>query len=180
MIMVDLALLQTVSYIAGAIGVCVAAIYYILNLRVQQTNMKNTLETRQAQLFMNLYQHTYSADFGESMAVVLNKGVKDYADYVAMMEDPQRVKPYVVWGMWLEGQGVLVREGLISVRMVSELVGGMILMWWNVYSPYILRYRQEGHNPRHFIEGEYLCKRVAEYCIEHPELEIAVPDSVRY
>ncbi|MCX6654156.1 MAG: hypothetical protein NTY03_03435 [Candidatus Bathyarchaeota archaeon] len=33
--MVDLALLQSVSYIAGAIGVCVAAFYYALNIREQ-------------------------------------------------------------------------------------------------------------------------------------------------
>ena len=31
--MVDLALLQSVSYIAGALGVCVAASYYVMNLR---------------------------------------------------------------------------------------------------------------------------------------------------
>jgi hypothetical protein len=60
--MVDLALLQSVSYIAGASGVCVAAIFYVLNLRISQKNQElmlqsqeqsakaqqQTLETRQA------------------------------------------------------------------------------------------------------------------------------------
>ncbi|MCX6654296.1 MAG: hypothetical protein NTY03_04145, partial [Candidatus Bathyarchaeota archaeon] len=65
--MVDLALLQSISYMAGALGVCVAAIFYVLNLRISQKNqeinqrnqelsLKNqqqTLETRQAQMFLN-------------------------------------------------------------------------------------------------------------------------------
>lgn len=46
--MVDLLTLQSVSYVAAAVGVCVAAAYYVMNLRVQQSNMKSTLETRQA------------------------------------------------------------------------------------------------------------------------------------
>jgi hypothetical protein len=54
--MVDIALLQSVSYIAGAFGVCVAAIFYVLNLRISQRNMKQTLETlinEEALLFAN-------------------------------------------------------------------------------------------------------------------------------
>jgi hypothetical protein len=38
--MVDLALLQSVSYIAGALGVLVAAFYYIITLTQQIQNRK--------------------------------------------------------------------------------------------------------------------------------------------
>jgi hypothetical protein len=38
--MVNLALLQSVSYIAGAVGVCVAAFYYVMNLRMTQKRAK--------------------------------------------------------------------------------------------------------------------------------------------
>ena len=31
--MVDLALLQSLSYVAGALGVCVAAVYYVMMVR---------------------------------------------------------------------------------------------------------------------------------------------------
>jgi hypothetical protein len=52
MIMVDLALLQTVSYIAGALGVCVAAVYYALNLREMNKNRRITLTHTMMQPFM--------------------------------------------------------------------------------------------------------------------------------
>jgi hypothetical protein len=42
--MVNLALLQSASYIAGALGVCVAAIFYVLNLRISQRNQELTLK----------------------------------------------------------------------------------------------------------------------------------------
>ncbi len=65
--MVDLTLLQSVSYIAGALGVCVAAAYYVLNLREVRLNRiasnlttpssyqsQSDLETRHAKLFMDI------------------------------------------------------------------------------------------------------------------------------
>ena len=49
--MVDLSLLQSVSYIAGALGVCVAAAYYVMNLRENRKNGRVTLTNN---LMMNL------------------------------------------------------------------------------------------------------------------------------
>jgi hypothetical protein len=61
--LVDLALLQSISYIAGAFGVCVAAIYYVMTLRTQQTNLKTTQETRQMQLYIQALQETRTREF---------------------------------------------------------------------------------------------------------------------
>ena len=44
--MVDLAEIQAAYYMVAATGVLVAAVYYILNIRTTQRNMKQTLETR--------------------------------------------------------------------------------------------------------------------------------------
>ena len=48
--MVELVVLQSISYMAGAIGVCVAAIYNVMNIRMIQK--KNKIET--AILYGNL------------------------------------------------------------------------------------------------------------------------------
>jgi hypothetical protein len=65
-VLVDLALLQSVSYIAGALGVCVAAAYYVYNMRTNQKTMKTTLETRQAQLLMQIYDRVNNRNFTSS------------------------------------------------------------------------------------------------------------------
>ena len=38
--MVDLSLLQSVSYIAGALGVCIAVVYYVMNLQMARRKQK--------------------------------------------------------------------------------------------------------------------------------------------
>jgi hypothetical protein len=53
--MVDLALLQSVSYIAGALGVCVAAFYYVMNLRETNRNRRITYTN-------SVLQHLYTEE----------------------------------------------------------------------------------------------------------------------
>jgi hypothetical protein len=43
--LVDVVLLQSVSYVAAAIGVCVAAFYYVMMVRFTQRNMRVALTT---------------------------------------------------------------------------------------------------------------------------------------
>ena len=52
--MVGLTEIQTAYYMVAATGVLIAAVYYVLNMRV-------TLQTRQAQLFIPIYS-TYHSD----------------------------------------------------------------------------------------------------------------------
>jgi hypothetical protein len=49
---VDITLLQSVSYVAAAIGVCIAAFYYALNFRETTKNRREILTNN---LLQNLY-----------------------------------------------------------------------------------------------------------------------------
>jgi hypothetical protein len=62
--MVELATLQAVSYIMGSLGVFVAAVYYVFNMRT-------TLQTRQAQLFMQIYSRFDDPDWMRNWASVV-------------------------------------------------------------------------------------------------------------
>ena len=79
--MVELATLQTISYIAGATGVAIAALFYVLNLRISQRNQRLTLETRKAQLYMQIYQQLRSEESQRRIIDVLNMEWKDYDDF---------------------------------------------------------------------------------------------------
>jgi hypothetical protein len=116
--MVDLALLQSVSYIAGASGVCIAAIFYVLNLRISQRNqeltlkaLQQTLETRQAQLFMPIYATFYSEWWRKAYRSFTDATFKDYDEYVAKYGFQSNPDAYILHGRvetYLEGIGVLV------------------------------------------------------------------------
>ena len=70
--MVDLAEIQSIYYMVAATGVLIAAIYYVVNMKATQRNMKNTLETRQAQIFMQLYALYDNREFFEDYGNICN------------------------------------------------------------------------------------------------------------
>lgn len=74
--------------------------------------------------------------------------------------------------LFFEGIGVLVRENLVDVRLVSLLISGAVTGWWENWGPYIVQARAERGFPRWCIEVEYLNDWIREYGREHPELQI--------
>lgn len=61
--MADLQTIQAISQVMTAVGVVAAASYYILMVRNTNQNQQLTLETRQAQLFMQVYDRWNSSEF---------------------------------------------------------------------------------------------------------------------
>lgn len=173
--MVDIALLQSVSYIAGALGVCVAAFYNVMTLRVQQANMKSTLETRQAQLIMNIAQSTWSKEALDGEYECNKIKLENVDDIKKLLEDKDQ---YVAWRMYAskyEAIGVLVRNGLVDVNLVSQYISGNVISFWERYGKAIGEMRSENNWARLMVELEYLYGRIVEYGGEHPELGIASP-----
>jgi hypothetical protein len=171
--MVSIEEIQAAYYMVAATGVLVAAIYYVYNMRISQKNMKANLDTRQAQLYMQLYLNSLSKDFMDANFRITRMEMKTVEDYKNMLNDPDKFRDFFTYGMWLEGAGVLVREGLIDIRAVSLLSSGGIIWWWEYFGEMILKVRESLGFPRFMIEAEYLAQRVNEYGVNHPELRIA-------
>jgi hypothetical protein len=105
--MVSFEEIQAAYYTVAATGVLVAAVYYILNMRAMQMTSKQTLETRQAQLFMGVYQ-----GINKDMALALRKiaiDVKGWDDFDRLMMDQEWNATFSSVAIFLEGIGVLVR-----------------------------------------------------------------------
>jgi len=164
--MVDLALLQSVSYIAGAFGVCVAAVYYVLNLRISQRNQElslktqelalkaqqQTLETRQAQLFMQL-SDTYIDKGYRSTALEMLSNKWSWVDFDDFMKKYGPETNPEVWNKFQlqlahwSLQGMLVRDGLLSAGTLWSWWGWVPLAMWEKYEPIILEYRGRYETP---------------------------------
>ncbi len=163
---------QTVGVLVTAASVTVAAIYYVMTLRSQQSNMKTNIETRQAQLFMSTFQSTYSKDWQRAQRKVYRLQLTEVSDFDKIDEDEDLSEAFYIIASYLEGIGVLVRENLIDIRIVSELISGIILRWWALFGPGVIKCREAWGFPRYCIEIEYLAERVTQYGKEHPELGI--------
>jgi hypothetical protein len=159
---VDLALLQSVSYIAGALGVCVAAVYYIINLRFQ-------VESRKAQLFQQLIVPWLSNDFQREGAELLAMKWTDFDDFARKYDssvNPDNWAMRAKHWTFLENIGYSVKRGLIDADMAYyELAGFYVLWMWDKFGPVITQYRKTINIPEWFINFEYLAKELHK---QHP------------
>jgi hypothetical protein len=157
--MVDLVVLQSVSYVAAAIGVCIAAIYYVMTLRVQQANMKHTLETRQAQFFMQIYEVLGSVEFQKSAFELRKMEWKDFEDwdkkYHWRANEDAYAKFVAAW-RYCDALGFLVKNKLVDPVKIYDIQGNTIITGWDRYREIIVRLRERGNIPEFQQHFEYL------------------------
>ena len=118
--MVDLLFIQTVGVIVAAFSVVVGIANNILTSRRDEKRNQQTLETRQAQLFMQIYNKWSEKDFVDAFNVVLYENppvYKDYDDYVEkyVKGNPEYDRKISQIYTMFEGVGVLVRMHACSL-----------------------------------------------------------------
>jgi hypothetical protein len=152
--MVDL---QTISVLLAATSIVIAAIYYILVLR-------NTIRTRQAQLFMQIYEGYASEEVQKTYFQLLHFEWEDYADFERKYgsgDHPELAAKREAHWTWFDGMGVLLRNKLIDPDMVFDTLGhgGVIWMWTKFES--IIKAQREIFNVPHRLNGfEYLAEQM--------------------
>jgi hypothetical protein len=144
----------------AATGVLVAAVFYILNLRISQKNQElmlrsqeqstkaqqQNLETRQAQLFMQL-SDTYIDKGYRSTALEMLSDKWSWTDYEDFMKkygpdtNPEAWNKFqhqlAHWSL----QGIMVRDGLLSAEKLWSWWGWVPRSMWEKFEPVILGYR---------------------------------------
>lgn len=161
------------------ISVTVAAIYYMFTLRInmktQQLTLKaqeNSLETRQAQLFMDLYQMFSDREYITAWDTFQKNKGKSADDLKKVYSDDPEFRLNVIkWVWYFEGLGVLVREGLLDIRLIALLMTGLTKQWWEWWGPVARELSVEWNWPRYMIETEYLYNELMKYLEKHPELK---------
>jgi hypothetical protein len=149
--MVDLALLQSVSYIAGAIGVGVAAVFYVLNLR-------NSIDNRRAQLIMEYNKlHTskeWLIDYHESM----NYEWKDFDDFWAKYghSNPVAHSKWISVANSLDGAVSLLKWNLVNEEMLRGYLSNTSMgAFWDKFGPMIKEMRLMWNMPSMFNGMEF-------------------------
>jgi hypothetical protein len=176
--MVDL---QTISLIVQIIGVSATATAAIVGVRSYINSNKRAeearrieIENRQAQLFMGVAQSIWTKEYAEAEYRINTLVLKNMDDLRKIITDE-----YIAWGVFCnfyEALGILVRENLIDVDLVSKMVSGNIISFWETNGSVIKQARVEWNWPRFLLEIEYLYERIVAHGRAHPELGIASPN----
>jgi hypothetical protein len=125
--MVDLVLLQSVSYVAAAIGVCIAAIYYAFMVRINQRTMRITLTN-------NLIQRLLTDEFVTKFTELMYMDWEDYDDFERKYGSDNNPENYnkrtTIWGT-LDSLGILLLKGLADKDVLynSQMAFSSVFLW---------------------------------------------------
>jgi hypothetical protein len=149
--MVDL---QAIGLAVTATSVVVGIIYYIFTA-------KTTLQTRQAQLFMQVYSKWQEKEFNLSKQLVLQEyrcvGIEDYEE---VLKDKEKAANFRVVSTALEGLGVLVKRGLVDVGIVDDMMSGDVIGFWEKYGGAVKEFRVRMGYPQALEWTEFLYNEV--------------------
>jgi hypothetical protein len=155
--MVDPVTIQMIRDTAAIIGVIVAVGYYILNIQNQR-------ETRQAQLFMQLFDKYREKERWRDGWDLLQMEWDDVDDFFNRFDSSVDIenfeKRYNIWSFY-DGMGMLLKKGLVDKEMIFYLMGGYGGYWsWNKFKEVIEASRLRMNNPDHFAMFEYLASEM--------------------
>ena len=152
------------SIISAALGVLAGVINSIFASRRAEKQRQTEIETRQAQLFMELYNRFSEEDFYKKHLTVRHLYTwTDYNDFIEKywlennLEDYSKISSLL---MYYSGIGVLVERKLIDIKMVSDIMGPSIYRIWEKYEPMILEHRKNRNDPWLWEHFEYLYNEV--------------------
>ena len=124
--------LDTLSIVLTGIGLIVAITYYALQIR-------NQTKTRQAQLFMQIYNRFNTREFVEQMNYLRFKWslpeLEDVSTFMTSAEYQEDFNIVASTVYFFEGVGVLVSKGLIDVGLVDDLMSGPVTHIWERMLP---------------------------------------------
>ena len=137
--------IQTISIAIASTGVLLASIYYIFQIRHQARTRQTEIETRQANLLIQIYNYYYREDFLNTENEILFQWKwKDFDEFWQKYGPETNVAAFNKWdsvGTYFKGVGVLVKLKLIDLNLVDELMGTSIRLHWEKSGSIVKEFR---------------------------------------
>lgn len=156
---------EFLAVIVSVLGLAVSITYYAMVLRNQN-------RTRQAQLFMQIFNRFNETEFLEAWDKWFTLEYSSAEEGLRVFEDLENIRLRRKLGAFFEGVGVLVREDLVDIRIVANLMAGIVHQFWMTIMPYIDEWREAYNHPRMMSETEYLYNALKKYSEDHPEIKL--------
>ena len=162
--MVKIEEIQAAYYMIAATGVLVAAVYYVMNLRVQQENMREASKNRKIALTNTLLQ-TLTSEAGLKRYISLvSMEWKDWADFDRKYDSKVNEDNFVTRALFASNCsniGYLLKEGVIDFESVYQLCGEEIMDVWLKLKPVHYRFVETGNYGKDsFVYFEYLAREM--------------------
>ena len=148
---------------ATATAAIVGVSSYVSSNKRAEDARRRELETRQAQLFMQVYGH-YLDKIVDDEAAIYKMNYRDYDDFMEKYgweKNPEFYKKFNKFGSYLEGIGVLVKRGLIDASLVHDFNGDLVRWFWEKSKPFWVEFSAREKFPSLVVPfTEYLYERL--------------------
>jgi len=159
--MVDI---QTLLTYLTLISVPIGIFYYIMTLNNTRKNQQMQLETRQAQLFMNIYNQFIRKEFSEDWLMVTFHrewdSIEDFREKYGTDTNPKASAQLISVLAFFEGIGVLLKRNLINITMVDDLMSSYVLQTWGKYGPMMKEISETRNRPELWEHVNYLYNEI--------------------
>ena len=160
--------IENLPIVLTGIGIIVAIVYYTLTLQ-------NANKTRQAQLYMQVYDKLETRENSQRTIEILFDmnfdTVDEFYEKYGRENNPDAYYDWMYMTNILEGIGVMVRKGLLDIGLVSLICSGLLIRYWEKYEDVWKHWRETTGWVRAAAEVEYLYNALMEYSKKHPEIE---------
>ena len=159
--------LSVIRDLVAIFGVIAGFTYYVLTVRnAQRTRelslkaQEQALETRQAQLFMEIYNEYRDKEFQRNISSIYNiwewDGYDDFQEKYGRSTNSDAYSSFASVNSYFEGLGLLVQRGYIDPELVEDLLGGVIIRYWERIRPLTMERRERRDWPELVEWLEYL------------------------
>lgn len=154
--------IPSISAIMAAVGVLIGVVFTMLQLR-------DLVKTRHSDLFMCLYSTWGSEDINKAHRKFLALKFKDYDDFVKKygpIAGSEEAESSQIWcdidriGWFFNQMGFLVKEKLVHIKLVDELLGYWVIKVWETMKPLVYGWRKQYNMPESYQWFEYLYNEV--------------------
>lgn len=161
---------EQVIYVVPILALTASILYYAMNLRNANKTQHLQLETRQAQLFLNIFNVYASKQFQKDREALMALWKwTDYDDFFRQYGPDVNPEAHAVWDStitWLEGLGVLVKRGLIDPELVYDIMYGFVINFWEKHLPIFIKFREQW-GPKMFEDLEALYDQMKNLSLKH-------------
>ena len=153
--------LTTLFGLAQTLAIIVGVIIALMELGHMRQTRDTELETRQAQLFMQIHDRFNDTEFVRQYTKVIYEWEwRDYDDYRKKYGDPESRSTWLTVARFFRGLGVLVDRKLIDIKLVYDLMPAVVIRAWEKMGPIRKEERERTRNPQLGRLFEYLYNEI--------------------
>jgi hypothetical protein len=160
-------MIEYLPIVLTGLSITASIVYYAIVLRNQTKIQQTQLETRRANILMNLHSAWGKDEYQKASWTVMGLEYRDFEDFVnkygPTTEYSELNQEIYKVGWFFNGLGSLVHQEFASLDLVDELFGYMIIWLWEIIEPIIVESRIRYNQPESLKWFEHLYKEIIKY-----------------